>query len=320
MEAGMMDDPLCPYTHYLHDQGRFQGFYQDYQVRRKCGWTAGAAHDSVLSTEHFHDTYIGRTAVSWLENVSGEFPWFYHASFVGPHSPFDPPTEYADRYRDACTPEPIAGSPDRKPRWYRARRREIVPEEIAVTRRQYCGAIELIDDQVGLMLEVLERRNMVESTYIVFTSDHGEMLGDHGLYSKEVPYESSIRIPLVVAGPGIQGNRAANALVELADLNPTVCDWAGLPPQENIDARSLCGVLSGADWQHRDNVVSMIRNWRMIRTERFKLVDNYNELPELYDLQEDPWELNNIAQANPEVVSDMRARLTSRISGCRWLR
>ena len=108
------------------------------------------------------------------------------------------------------------------------------------TRRQYqsrrdycdtptilCAATELIDDQIGEMLCALEERGMLDNTYIIYSSDHGEMLGDHGLYTKSVAYEASLRVPLIVTGPGIPKNQVSDGLVELIDLNPTICDFAG---------------------------------------------------------------------------------------------
>ena len=87
------------------------------------------------------------------------------------------------------------------------------------------------------MLQVLEERKILEDTIVIFASDHGEMLGDFGLYTKNVPYEASIRVPLALCGPGISEGSVIDALVELIDLNATIFDIAGLPAQENIDAR-----------------------------------------------------------------------------------
>jgi arylsulfatase len=320
MEAGLRDTPSCPYTHHLAKKDLFREFCQDYQSRRAKGWIIGASHDSVLPTEDFHDAYIGSVAVDWIENVPEEFPWYYLASFIGPHDPFDPPTEYAEGYRDAKVPEPISSSSEGKPMWQRHRRIGIGLEEITLTRRQYCSSITLIDEYVGRMLDALERRRMLDNTYIIFTSDHGEMLGDHGMYTKAVPYEASVRIPLIVAGPGVERGKVSDALVELIDVNPTVCELAGLPAQENIDARSFRDVLSDTGKAHREYIVSEIRNWRMIRTERYKFVENYNDVPELYDLQNDPDELHNIAEANPASAKKFRATLMERTKEGKWLR
>ena len=118
-------------------------------------------------------------------------------------------------------PPPVRDELEGKPvGWAHARWRR--PIEIAITRQQYCGSIEAIDDQVGAILDALEAHGFLENTYIVFTSDHGEMLGDHGLYAKSAAYEASLRIPLILAGPNIGPGRISDALVELIDLNPTL--------------------------------------------------------------------------------------------------
>jgi len=312
MHAGKFPTPNGPYNFYLQEHGLFEKFHQDYKKRAAKGWNVDASWDSVLPTEHFEDAYIGRRAAEWIRAIPDDFPWHYFVSFVGPHDPFDPPTEYADLYRDAQMPPPIVESGEGKPDWVRGRMKDPTPEQVAVTRRQYCGAIQLIDDQVGMMLDALEARGMLQNTYVIFSSDHGEMLGDHGLYTKSVAYEPSLRVPLIVAGPGIQGGRVSDALVELIDVNPTICDLAGLPPQENIDARSVGPVLRGETVEHREDAVSAITNFRTIRTDRYKFIDNYNAPNELYDLQEDPPELHNIAADRPEVASELRRRLDAR--------
>jgi choline-sulfatase len=278
-----------------------------------------AHRDSVLPTEAFEDAYIGRRAAAWLESVPMDFPWHYFVSFVGPHNPFDPPTEYAEHFRDAPMPDPISDTMEGKPDWVRAKDQGLTPEEITVTQRQYCAAIELIDDQIGQMMDVLESRDMLENTVIVYTSDHGEMLGDHGLYTKSVPYEASVRIPLIVAGPGIERG-VSDALVELIDLNPTVCELAGLPPQEDIDARTLVPVLTGGREAHRTETVSAIRNFRCLRTAQVKYVEHLNDRDELYDLAEDPHELVNLADAQPERRRALSRRLHARYLEGQWRR
>lgn len=319
--AGGSPTPFGPYTHYLRELGLLDAFHRDYQERRAQAWSRQAwslpARDSVLPTEAFEDVFIGRKAAEWLRDVPDDYPWHCFVSFVGPHDPFDPPTEYADRFRQAEVPQPISASMDGKPDWVRQRVLSVDPPEVAVSRRQYCGSIETIDDQVGLILETLERRDMLDSTIIVFTSDHGEMLGDHGLYSKFVAYEPSLRVPLIVAGPGIRGGQVSDALVELIDINPTLCELVGLPPQERLDAISFVPVLQGASTEHRTEAVSAITNFRLVRTGRYKLIENYNEISELYDLENDPQELKNIADEEPELVRELGRRLRARYHGAR---
>ena len=264
--------------------------------------------------------YIGQRSVEWIENIPGDFPWHLFVSFVGPHDPFDPPTEYGEKYRDAEMPPATPANLPGKPAYLKDRVKDMTPEKIAETRRQYCAAIEVIDDQIGEMLAAVERRGMTDNTYVIFSSDHGEMLGDHGLYTKSVPYEASVHVPLIVAGPGIEGGRVSDALVELIDVNPTICDLAGVPPLSDIDARSIGAVLRGEAEEHRTETVSGIRNFRCIRTREYKLVDNYNDVTELYDLIADPTEEHNIAEQEPEVRRELSRRLAARYLEGTWYR
>ncbi len=171
----------------------------------------------MLPAEDFADSFIGRKATEWIRDVPKTHPWMMFVNFVGPHSPFDPPTEYADRYRNTPMPEVVPTVMDGKPEWVRQRDHGLSPEAVLEAQRQYCGTIEAIDDQVGEMLALLEERDMIDNTYIIFSSDHGEMLGDLGLYAKLVAYESALRVPLIVSGPGIDGGCVSDGLVELID-------------------------------------------------------------------------------------------------------
>ena len=319
MHAGLSPTPIGPYTYWLEEQGLLKAFHEDYQARRDKGYVL-SYHDSVLPTEAFEDAYIGRRAAEWIENVPDDFPWHYFVSFVGPHDPFDPPTEYADRYRNAEMPKAIHDNRQGKAQWIRNRAKEFDPEDVAITRRQYCGAIELIDDHIGLILDALEKRGMADNTYIIYSSDHGEMLGDHGLYTKSVPYEAALRVPLAVAGPGIEGGRVSDALVEWLDLNPTMCELAGLRAQEDIDARSIVPVLNGEATEHRTEALSRITNFMLVRTRRHRFVQHVNDKVELYDLEADPDELHNIAQEDRDTKIELRTRLQARLLEGQWRR
>ena len=127
-------------------------------------------------------------------------------------------------------------------------------------------------------------------------------------------------MPLIVAGPGIEGGRVSDEPVELIDTNATICEWAGLPPQENIDAQSLGPVLRGETDDHRTESVSQIRNFRLIRTKTHKLIENNNDINELYDLENDPNELNNIANENSDIATKLSRRLNERFAEGAWLR
>lgn len=313
MHAGRSPTPIGPYTHYLQEKGLLEKFHQDYRNRSSSGgWIKNGSYDSVLPTEDFEDSYIGRRATEFIETVPDDFPWHMFVSFVGPHDPFDPPTEYGDKYRQAEMSPPIEDNMEGKPDWVQKRVVNITPEEVKVTRQQYCAATELIDDQIGNMLNALEERDMLENTYIIYSSDHGEMLGDHGLYTKSLAYEASLRVPLIVAGPGIEPNCTSDTLVELIDLNPTICEMAGVPVLENIDGKSITPILHGETETHRSETVSRLISFSCIRTHTHKLIENRDGFIELYNLEDDPEELSNIAESNKDLVQELRTTMESR--------
>lgn len=311
--AGSSPTPIGPYTYYLQERGLLQALHEDYMLRKEKGWVKGASHDSVLPADAFQDVYIGQRAARWLEDIPLDFPWHLFVSFPGPHDPFDPPTEYADRYRHAEMHEPIGDHMEKKPQRIVDRVQDMDLQEISTARRQYCAAIEVIDDQVGLILDALEHRDILDNTFIIFASDHGEMLGDHGLFNKHVAYEPALRIPLIMTGPGLPEGRISDGLVELIDLNPTICDLAKLPPQDDIDALSLWPLLQGLRDHHRSGTTATEEGYRCLRTERYKYIETDGDISELYDLNADPHELSNIIDAEPERAEACGDALSKRL-------
>ena len=308
-QAGKSKMPIGPYTFFLHEKGLLGEFVRDFAARKTT-----TCHDSILPTEAFHDVFIGREAVKWIQKIPSDFPWHLFVSFTGPHNPFDPPKKYADRYRGTEMPEPIPVRLEGKPSRLQERNLtgNMSKEEIADTRRQYCASIELIDSQIGEILDALKDRGMHENTYVIFASDHGEMLGDFGAYLKQMPYEAALRVPLIIAGPGIEPGSRSDEPVELIDVNATICDLAGLRPQPEIDAESLLPVLLGETKFHREDAISAISEFRLIRTKSHKYVRNQGDVDELYDLNDDPLEMTNIANRNPALVRELSDRMNMR--------
>ena len=310
---------LGPYSAHLQSVGLLETFVEDYETRRKKGWIIDADHNSPLPAEHAEDAFIGRKAVEWLDDVDDDFPWFLNVHFVGPHDPFDPPDEYARRYTNAKMADPLPASGD-KPSWVRDKTVTATSQQVKRTRQQYCALIEQIDDQLGQILQALENRGFAENTIVVFTSDHGEMLGDFGLYKKQVMYEPAIRVPLLIAGPDIAGNRISDALIETIDINPTLAQLAGLPAPDMIDAESFADLLHPGSGQHRETVISELRNCYCVRSQTHKLIHSINAEDELYDLSTDPSEEHNIANADPQTVRALRRSYRLRLRAGSWHR
>ena len=182
-------------------------------------------------------------------------------------------------------------------------------------RASYYGMIEMIDEQIGRLLEALEETGQRENTLVIFTSDHGEMLGDHGLTSKGCRfYEGAVRVPLIMSWPArFRRGMIADALVELTDIAPTLAEIAGIP-LEWTHGKSLLPILTGSDPTAKpheyvrceyyealnphapNNPEASARCWAtMYRDERYKLVVYHGiDYGELYDLRVDPEEFNNL--------------------------
>ena len=154
--------------------------------------------------------------------------------------------------------------------------------------------VENIDRCVGLYLDLLEERGEMDNTLIVFSSDHGEMLGDHNAWGKGKPLHPSASVPLVISGPGVQQGITLDLPTTNLDLTATFLDYAGTDTPEDMDSRSLRNLLEGTTSTHRDIVLSGLGNWRMAYDGRYKYVEGFGDTPLLFNLDTDPLENNNI--------------------------
>jgi len=249
-------------------------------------------------------------------------PWLLSINTFDPHHPFDPPKEYLDRYDPDSLPDPLfqEGELEGKPRFQRIDHQggyggtglsfaRATPRQRREVVAAYYAMIELIDDQLGRLLRALDESGQRNNTIVLFMSDHGEMLGDHGLFWKgPFFYEGMVRVPLIISCPGkfAQGLRREE-LVELVDLAPTLLEAVGLPVPGRMQGRSLLPLLMGqsevADW--RNSVYCEYYNampWHdrqafatMYFDGRFKLNVYHGEpIGEMYDLATDPHEFDNL--------------------------
>lgn len=268
----------------------------------------------------FHQTtWASECALEFMKrHREQETPWFLNISIYDPHPPFIPPKEYADRFDPNVMPGPHFQESDLEQQKRLSSldfQDEIrTPEEHDARRKQadYYAMIAQIDDQFARILEYLDDTGQRESTVVIFTSDHGESLGDHGLMYKGCRfYEGLVRVPLIFDWAGhFQQNLQSNALVELLDLTATLLELAGLDQPEYMQGQSLIPILTGESDpnHHRDFVRSEYFDaldphftggsgtfGTMYRTDRYKLsVYHDKDLGELYDLAVDPWEFNDL--------------------------
>jgi arylsulfatase A-like enzyme len=189
-------------------------------------------------------------------------------------------------------------------------------EGLLRNRQNYAAMIENIDRQVGRFLQVVAERGELDDTLVVYSSDHGEMLGDHGRWGKSTWHEPSSGIPLVAAGPGVRQGHVSDALVSLHDLAATFLDVAGTEPLPDVDARSLRRLLEGETEAHRHFIYSGLfdadgHGWDMVVEGRHKLVRTEDGL-HLYDLEADPLEDQDLAAARPDLVEHLAAHFPTK--------
>lgn len=281
----------------------------------------------------FHvDGYVGDQAAQWLAE-NGEEPFAAWVSFPGPHDPYDPPEDMADMYDDTPIPDPV-GSPEElahKPPAQRSRGAgslnnsmfrldlsQATTEHYRKWRRHYYANITLIDEGIGKMLAALESTGTLDDTLIIFTSDHGDALGDHGLPFKGFFYDCMSRVPLIVRGPGVPEQARVPSLVSTLDLVPLfyhACDAEPPPTLEGEDIRPLFDDPSGVI---RDHAFSEIGGRQMARSLTHKYAHYADGSAEFYDLEADPDEITNLAgsASHAAVEADLKSRLIEHNIAC----
>lgn len=291
----------CLYGDLLTRAGRAQDYLDDL-VQRAASVRGQGRHDPSphrLPRELYTDDVCGQQALRLLDGLPVGTPWSLWVNFPGPHEPFDPPADLAAAWAGATLPAPVAPGTD--------------ASDHAAVRRSYAAMMQGIDEWCGRILAALEARGELERTVVVFSSDHGEMLGDRGLWHKSVAYEPSVHVPLIVTGPGVAAGRRSAALVELCDLAPTLAEAGGAVCAPTWHGRSLWGALRGATDRHRPHQVMELCEpkrgcaWEAVTDGRLKLVRHGDGRREVYDLVADPHELRDLAAAPPAGLAALEA-------------
>ncbi len=279
------------------------------------------------------ETVDAQTAGTYFAERAGEYieaqhdkPYFLMVSFYEPHSPFHFPLEFRGRHDPSKFDVPPVGPEDEDQ--IPAEFRDLTDAEKQGINAAYYTSVEFMDQNVGRVLDALDRSGQAENTIVVYLGDHGYMLGQHGRFEKHCSYEEAVRVPLAIRYPKrIAAGRLTHAFVELVDLVPTIynlCDYNATAP---LQGKSMIGLLDGKTTRHRDHViVEYAQNDEvMIRDQHWKLIyernarrrtDGYDterplkpNLFRLYDLHGDPNEMHNVVEdpQNAETV----ARLTT---------
>jgi arylsulfatase len=270
------------------------------------------AGQSPLPLEHYVDTWATTRSLEVLEkhiNQTPEKNFFLQIGYTKPHAPYDPPAPYHDMYNPLEIPEPWGGPEDLESR---NPMMSLFPEmylfdrmskmAVQYSRAHYLGLISYLDSQVGRVLDFLDQHDLRDDTLVVFTSDHGDHIGDHGLFFKSFFTEGSARVPLLISMPNQKAGKVCDQPVGQEDIMPTICELLGVKIGNPIDGQSLTPLMDDPSSEHKPFVISQFE-WGenmaiMLRENRFKYCfTHFNATEELYDMKNDPHELNNLASS-----------------------
>ena len=278
-----------------------------------------------LPPEVHSSNYIGDRTAEFLKSV-GEKPFFLHVSFPDPHHPFTVPEPYASMYQPEDMPLPIPPMTESSGAlslqldtyfggsvpWSARKADRVIGtppnnysrytnEDWQQVKAIYYGMISLIDENVGRILKALEETGLAENTAVIFVSDHGDYLGDHGFYGKGFHYDSIVRTPLILRGPGIRQGQSIHTVASVLDIAPSLLDITGIDEPEGVQGCSMKQVLAGeqplsrqaALTENDDDFVPM--KLRTITTGDWRLSYYFGqEFGELYDRKNDPDEMTNL--------------------------
>ncbi|AKU15857.1 arylsulfatase [Luteipulveratus mongoliensis] len=283
--------------------------------------------------EQLHPTsWIGTEATEFLYRRDPTKPFFLYLSFHRPHPPYDPPAWAFDMYMDLPPYEPVVGDWEQH---YDAHRRDgahdafvghLDPRVVHRARAGYYGLMTQIDHQVNRFRETLYDFGLADNTVVAFTSDHGEMMGDHHMFRKGFGYEGSANVPLIIGGDtgrAAHADRVVDEVVELRDIMPTLLDLAGIPIPPECDGRSLKPFLDGetvTDWRpylHGEHVL-LGQSLQWVTDGKIKYCWASAEgTEELFDLVADPEERHNLATSadHQDLLHTWRGRLIESLDG-----
>lgn len=304
-----------PFEQYVRCRGyEYRTGYALPNFRKNLG-----AVPSDLPEDCHLDAYVGMKSIEYLEGLDTSDPFFLWVGFYGPHHPYVPSGRFARMYNPNAVPpfrraeDDIAKKPPEYALYFKAEHHKYRGFDRAsdATFREmkaaYYGMVSQIDWQVGLIMDALDQKGVADETIVVFLSDHGEFLGDHGIPAK-APFllDCMLQVPCFIAVPGCAG-RTCDALVESVDLFPTLAQLAGVDAPECVQGVDLSPLMQGEQAAVRDTVFAEAVDKRCIRTREWKYI-HYPTKPygELYNLSDDPFELDNLYDAQPQQRNEMQ--------------
>ncbi|MBT4096877.1 MAG: sulfatase-like hydrolase/transferase [Gemmatimonadetes bacterium] len=291
-----LGEPRGPYLAMLKERGLADAYTQEHaNVKKNMG-----AYTTVLPDDAYCDNWVAENGMRFLREFPQDQPWHLVINFTGPHNPMDVTASMRERWQDVDFPGPHRNDdPDRA--------------GLLRNRQNYAAMIENIDDHVGRFVAAVEARGELDNTIVVYASDHGEMLGDHGRWGKSTWHQASTGVPLIVAGPTVAGSSLCHEPVVLHDLTASFLDWGGAGPLPQMDGQSLRPLLAGQTQSHRAFAVSGLQDFRVVYDGRYKLVSFRDGAEFVFDREIDPWEDVDISKNEPATTARLRAALHSEL-------
>ena len=263
--------------------------------------------------EHLtHTSFVAEETITYLEKHWSD-TFFAIAGFYVPHDPLNPPKRFVEMYDPARLPLPAMNPGEDH--------RNLSPDEWRTMKAYYYAQVSHLDDRIGMILDALTEAGERDNTIIIFTADHGEHLGDHGLTGKGAPgYDSCSHVPLIVSYPAaIPAGQVRDDLIESVDIAPTILDYCGVQAPPFFQGGSFRPLIEGRDYQPRTSAFLEYRNpfktsWKTVRTHDFKYCTSARGEDLLFDLKADPHELTNVAAdpAHSDALAAMRHELLLR--------
>ena len=296
--------------------------------------------------DSLHPTYwTAERAITFLQSYHGEAAWMLKVSFQRPHPPFDPPKRWYDAYNEKDLPMPKVGdwaemkygkdkgTLEQQPNATHG----VFPEaEIKRSLHSYYAGLSFVDEELGRVIAALKARGELENTLIIYTADHGDMMGDNYIWRKCRPYEGSARIPMIIRWPEnlklkAKRGQTSEALVELRDVLPTFLDAAGIAKPSVMDGMSMLDILKGNKWRtqldlEHAQIYEKDNAWTALTDGRYKFI--YFTLTgqeQLFDLINDPAELTDLVTANNQdkkLIESWRNKMIKhlKIRGEEWVK
>lgn len=312
------------YYHHLQDRGLRKLHGRDHEGYQENRGAIICPYD----LDDSWDGFVGTEAERFIREFDDDRPFAAMVGFPGPHCPYDPCAEYAQKFdpSDMPKPAPYVEAQDQRMRdnnvrsnrgdWNGVDYAEFNDAHKSKVRAHYAALVKQIDDQVGRIVQALRDTGQLDNTVIIFSSDHGDMLGDHGLIGKANFYEGSCRVPMLVRKPGHGGRSIDESLVSLEDVTATLLAAAGVERPSWYDSRVLPGLnFGGEDSQARQRIFGFLGNACMNFDGQHKWVKYTSGEHLLFDLNSDPHETEDLShtESGRRIAQRLDAELTQRM-------